>query len=325
MMIWAPDAPRFALLGGPSPLHAIPRFAATLRSDIEVWIKREDLLPQAFGGNKLRNLEFLIGAARAEGADVLVTSGRRWSNHCRLTAAASAQAGLAVELVITGPPPTEPGPNEVLEELFGARLHWTSGGRREERAALVAQVAERLRADGRHPYIIDVGGTDVTGALGQVLAGLELAEQAAALGMAPDAVIVPTATGGTQAGVMVGVALASFPVEVIGVAVAHPAAEVAPIVERLAIGLRDQVPLPSDWMPKVRIEDGFLGAGYGRRDRAADAAVARLARSEGILVDPIYTAKSLAYLVAKASQFADRTVVFWHAGGTLGIFERLDG
>src|SRR6266516_7487329 len=108
-------------------MHRLARFSAALggESDVAIWIKREDLLPLAFGGNKLRNLEFLVGAALAEGADCLITSGRRWSNHCRLTAAAGAKAGLAVHLVLTGPPPPagEEGPNQRLDEMFGATVH----------------------------------------------------------------------------------------------------------------------------------------------------------------------------------------------------------
>src|SRR6476661_3399499 len=96
--------PRFPLIDGPSPLQGLERLSAALGGGVEVWIKREDLLPLAFGGNKLRNLEFLVGAALADGADTLVTSGRRWSNHCRLTAAAGARAGLGVHLVLSGPP-----------------------------------------------------------------------------------------------------------------------------------------------------------------------------------------------------------------------------
>src|SRR5207342_3145675 len=102
--------PRFPLLDGPSPLQRLERFSAALGKDAEIWIKREDLLPLAFGGNKLRNLEFLVGAALADGADTLITSGRRWSNHCRLTAAAGARAGLAVHVVLSGPPVVPPGP-----------------------------------------------------------------------------------------------------------------------------------------------------------------------------------------------------------------------
>src|SRR2546428_142729 len=130
---WTPDPqrfPRFPLLDGPSPLQPLPRFSVAIGGGVDVWIKREDLLPLAFGGNKLRNLEFLVGAALADGADCLVTSGRRWSNHCRLTAAAGARAGLEVHLVLTGPPAAVPGANERLEDLMGAHIHTTATGDR---------------------------------------------------------------------------------------------------------------------------------------------------------------------------------------------------
>ncbi len=327
-MTWTPDAPRFPLLDGPSPLHRLSRFAAALGSpsDPEIWIKREDLLPLAFGGNKLRNLEFLVGAALAEGADCLITSGRRWSNHCRLTAAAGARAGLEVHLVLTGPPVGAPGANERLEQLMGAHLNTTTTEDRAERAATVEALAASLRAAGRRPYVIDVGGTGVTGALGQVLAGLEIAAQSVALGLAPDAIVVPTATGGTQAGLVVGLALAGAEIAVVGVAVAHPAADVRPAVMGLAGELGILARLGDSWHPDIRVEDTHPVSDYGRRDPAADQAAALLARTEGILVDPIYTAKALAWFVAQARDgaFAGGTVVFWHAGGTPGLFEALE-
>src|SRR5689334_11240847 len=115
--------PRFPLIDGPSPFQRLERFSAALGGGVDVWIKREDLLPLAFGGNKLRNLEFLVAAALADGADTLVTSGRRWSNHCRLTAAAGARAGLDVHLVLSGPPLDPPGPGVRLAQSFGATIH----------------------------------------------------------------------------------------------------------------------------------------------------------------------------------------------------------
>jgi D-cysteine desulfhydrase len=177
--------PRFDLIGGPSPLVAAPRFSAALGDRAEVWIKREDLLPLAFGGNKLRNLEFLVGEALARGADTLVTSGRRWSNHCRLTAAAGPRAGLGVHLVLTGPPVSPPGANERLDVLLGAHVHVAATDARTDREALVARVARELIAGGHRPYVIGLGGTsssegDAVGAVGQVLAGLEMAAQAKA-------------------------------------------------------------------------------------------------------------------------------------------------
>jgi 1-aminocyclopropane-1-carboxylate deaminase/D-cysteine desulfhydrase-like pyridoxal-dependent ACC family enzyme len=319
--------PRFGLIDGPSPLAPLRRFSEALGGRTEVWIKREDLLPLAFGGNKLRNLEFLVGAAIAEGADTLITSGRRWSNHARLTAAAGARAGLYVELVLTGPPPAPgaDGPNQRLDELLGASVHVAATDDRAARAALVDRLADEARAAGRRPFVIGVGGTGPIGAAGQVLAGLELADQLAEAGVGGSTVVLPSATGGTQAGVLTGVSLAGAPIhDVAGMAVAGSAADLRPTVLGLLDGLVELIGLrvPDE---RVVLEDDQLGAGYGRRTAAADEAAGLLARTEGILVDPIYTAKALAGLVARVRHGRlSGPVVFWHAGGTPGIFERLD-
>jgi D-cysteine desulfhydrase len=317
--------PRFALLDGPSPLQPLVRLSAALGGGTDIWIKREDLLPLAFGGNKLRNLEFLVGAALAEGADTLVTSGRRWSNHCRLTAAAGARAGLDVHLVLTGPPPRpgHEGPNQELDELLGATVHLTTGESRAERAALVEAVVAELRANGRRPFPIGVGGTGPVGAAGHVLAGLELADQLSARGIGGATVVLPSATGGTQAGLLTGLALAGTPVHrVVGIAVAAPTAELRPMILTL---LDDLARLAGARVPSsaVELEDDQLGDGYGRPTAAATEATRLLARTEGILVDPIYTAKALAGLVARVRDARLRgPVVFWHAGGLPGLFER---
>ena len=318
--------PRFRLAQEPSPLHRLERFSASLGGDADVWIKREDLLPLAFGGNKLRNLELLVGAALADGADTLITSGRRWSNHCRLTAAAGARAGLVVHLVLTGPrrSPRDVGPNQQLDELLGATLHVTATGDRAERAATVDRVAAELRAEGRRPYVIDVGGSGAIGASGQVLAALEVADQLGAASITDATIVLPSATGGTQAGLLAGFELASPPARaVVGLAVAAPAAELRPTVARL---LDELAPLAGVRPPDASIvlEDDQLGEGYGRRTGAADEATGLLARTEGIFVDPIYTAKALAGLVARVRDGRlHGPVVFWHAGGTPALFERL--
>ena len=169
--------PRFPLIEEPSPFHRLPRFSAALGGRVDIWAKREDLIPLAFGGNKLRNLEYLVGAALFEGADTLVTSGRRWSNHCRLTAAAGARAGLAVHLVLSGPPIDPPGPGQRLMELFGATVHVTETDQRADRESRVDEVAARLRANGRRPYVIGVGGSGPIGAFGQVEAAREAEAQ----------------------------------------------------------------------------------------------------------------------------------------------------
>ena len=327
--------PRFPLLDGPSPLVAAPRFTAALtaapdgrstRPAAEVWIKREDLLPIAFGGNKLRNLEFLVGAALAEGADTLVTAGRRWSNHCRLTAAAGARAGLAVHLVLTGPRPlpADEGANQRLDELLGARVHWTEAEDRTERASLMDRVAAEVRDAGGRPFVIGVGGSGPVGAAGQVLAGLELADQLAAAEIAEATVVLPSATGGTHAGLLAGLALGGPPARrVVGIAVAAPSADLRPTISALLDGLEPLVGIrPPDGA--IELGDDQLGDGYGRRSAVADDAARLLARTEGILVDPIYTAKALAGLVARVRDGRlGGPIVFWHAGGTPGLFERL--
>ena len=317
--------PRFALIDGPSPLQPLPRFSAALGGTVDVWMKREDLLPLAFGGNKLRNLEFLVGEALAAGADTLVTSGRRWSNHCRLTAAAGARAGLAVHLVLTGPPISPPGPNEILDALFGATIHVAATDVRADREALVARVAADLRAAGKRAFVVGVGGTGPTGAAGQVLAGIELARQAEELGISPSVVVLPSATGGTQAGVLAGLRLAGCEAGVLGVAVAAPSDELRPTVAALLEGLAPLTGLAVH-PAEIDLTDAQRGLGYGVPTPAAQEATELIARTEGILVDPIYTAKALAELVARARDGRlGGSVVFWHAGGTPALFEVLPG
>lgn len=325
---WTPDParfPRFPLLDGPSPLARLDRLGAVLGGRAEIWIKREDLLRVAFGGNKLRNLEFLVGAALAEGADCLVTSGRRWSNHARLTAAAGARAGLDVHLILSGPPTDPPNPGVRLGELLGATIDVAATGDRAEREARVERAIADLRALGRRPYLVAVGGSGVAGAVGQVLAGIELAAGAAADGFTVDDLVVPSATGGTQAGLLVGLRTAGAATIVHGIA-ATPPDELRPRIVALVAGLAALEGLAIVPERDIRLDADQLGGGYGRRTEAADEATRMLARSEGILVDPIYTAKALAGLVARvrAGLFDGRRVVFWHAGGTPGLFEPLD-
>jgi 1-aminocyclopropane-1-carboxylate deaminase/D-cysteine desulfhydrase-like pyridoxal-dependent ACC family enzyme len=331
-----PAFPRFALFDQPSPLHPLPRFSAALGGRVEVWVKREDLLPLAFGGNKLRNLEFLVGAALADGADTLVTSGRRWSNHCRLTAAAGARAGLTVHLVLSGPPAQRPGPGIVLAETLGAQVRQLPTADRAARDAEVDRVVAEVRDRGGRPYVIAVGGSGVVGAWGQLLAAREALDQAADAGLAIDRFVLPSATGGTQAGLIVGSAAGRAAgsgtggrrsaVLVTGFAVARAVDELRPAIAAMIDGLAAEAGLEPPPLDAIELDDAQLGEGYGRPTAAAAEAAGLLARSEGLLVDPIYTAKALAGLVAAArdGRWDGQRVVFWHAGGLPGLFEPLD-
>jgi 1-aminocyclopropane-1-carboxylate deaminase/D-cysteine desulfhydrase-like pyridoxal-dependent ACC family enzyme len=323
-----PDLPRVTLLDGPTPLQAMPRLSEALGGRAELWIKREDLGPLAFSGNKLRNLEFLLGAAIADGADTIVTSGRRWSNHCRLAAAAGARLGLRVEIVVSGP--RAASPNLDLIRLLGATVHEADTEQRAEREELVERVAAQATAAGGRVTVIPVGGSDAAGAWGQVLGALEAATQAAEHGFVPDAIVLPTATGGTQAGITVGSASAaardhSTMVRVIGVAVAHPVDQLAPHVEELVVALATMANIHPP-LDRVEFDSTQLGAGYGIPSEASAEAGRLLARTEGILVDPVYTAKGLAGLIAlvRSGALDGRRVIFWHGGGLPALFETLD-
>jgi len=317
-----PELPRVRLLDGPTPLQRLPGLSRALGERAELWIKREDLGPLAFSGNKLRNLEFLLAAALADGADTVVTAGRRWSNHCRLTAAAGARLGLRVEIVVSGPP-SNSSPNLALIEELGASVHQAATDDRSERDALIASVAGAAAGAGRKVRVIPVGGSEPAGAWGHVLAAIEVAEQAAAAGFTPDAIVLPSATGGTQAGLLVGATLAMTPPpRVVGVVVAHGAAEVGAAVARLASPLSTMAGIDPP-LERIELDGSQLGPGYGVPTAASAEAARLLARSEGILVDPVYTAKGLAGLISlvRAGALDGRRAIFWHGGGLPALFE----
>lgn len=317
-----PDLPRVRLLDGPTPLQGMPRLAEALGGRVDLWIKREDLGPLAFSGNKLRNLEFLLGAAIAEGADTVITSGRRWSNHCRLTAAAASRVGLRSHIVVGGPPVAS-SPNLALMEQLGATVHQTATDDRAEREATVEAVAASERAQGRRVKVLPVGGSEAAGAWGHVLAAIEVSRQAASAGFRPEAIVLPTATGGTQAGLVVGSTVAfARPPRVLGVLVARTAAELQPVVHGLVgeLATLAGIDAPAD---AIEIDADQLGDGYGMPTEAASEASLLLARTEGMLVDPVYTAKGLAGLVSlvRSGALDGRHAIFWHGGGLPALFE----
>lgn len=319
-----PELPSVRLLDGPTPLQPLRGLSRALGGRAELWIKREDLGPLAFSGNKLRNLEFLLGAAIADGADTVVTSGRRWSNHCRLTAAAGAKLGLRVHVVVSGPAVPH-SPNLALIEELGASVHQAVTDDRAEREAMVAGIAAEETAAGHRVRVVPVGGSEPAGAWGHVLAALEAADQAAAAGFLPDAIVLPTATGGTQAGILVGATLGVQPAPwVHGVCVARSASELRPVIEALVRPLAGMAGIAPP-LDGIELDDGQLGTGYGRATPGSVEAARLLARSEGMLVDPVYTAKGLAGLVTlvRSGALDGRRAIFWHGGGLPSLFEPL--
>src|SRR5439155_5096254 len=207
--------PRLLLGQLPTPIERLERLSRELGGP-ELLIKRDDQSGLAFGGNKTRKLEFLVGQALEQGEDTLVTAGAAQSNHCRQTAAAAAKAGLRCELLLNGTKSEFPNGNLLLDELLGARIHWIQPS---ERVAQLRELQDQLRKGGRKPYVIPVGGSNGVGATAYVLAMIELVEQLDGINRRVDHVVFASSSGGTQAGVVVGAKVTGFAGKLHGVSV----------------------------------------------------------------------------------------------------------
>lgn len=305
------SAPRVALGSWPTALEPAPRLAAALGLDgDDLWIKRDDLGGLGGGGNKLRKLEFSVGAALADGADTLVTIGGAQSNHARLTAAVGVRLGLQVVLVFPGHYDGVRGGNVALEGLFGARVHWAGEVDFVELAEVAAGITEQLRADGARPVLLGLGGSSPIAARGYLEGGRELLEQLPDLHTA----VVPLGSGGTMAGLVAALG----PDRVFGVdvgALADPAGTVAELAS--AVGPRAVTG------SQLRIDLDQVGARYAFVTDQAAAAMRLVGRTEGLVLDPIYTGRAMAALVAAVEAgtiTAGVPTVFLHTGGMPGLF-----
>jgi 1-aminocyclopropane-1-carboxylate deaminase/D-cysteine desulfhydrase-like pyridoxal-dependent ACC family enzyme len=318
-------AARVRLAALPTPLILSPRLAEVVGVGA-LYVKRDDLTGFAFAGNKARPLEFLLAAALGEGADTLVTGGAPGSNFCAATAAAAARAGLRCELVIAGHP-GPPGPALALARSWGAAVRWTGVPERDSVDAGLHAAAAELTAAGRRPYLMPRGGASGLGAVGYVLAAFEVREQLAAHGVDSARLVVATGSGGTLAGLVAGNVLAGRPLRLVGAAVSRPPDETA----RRVLGLAQEClrvltgsGLPG--VPDVESVSGVgpddvvvadaRGPGHGMASPEGTAAAEQAMRTEGLMVDPVYTAKALALVSRYAG---DGNVAFWHTGGQLDV------
>ncbi|HLM64678.1 MAG TPA: pyridoxal-phosphate dependent enzyme [Acidimicrobiales bacterium] len=298
----------FPLAVLPTPLLPAPRLSTALGRD--VWIKRDDLTGFALGGNKVRPLEVLIADALDRDCDYVVGCGGPSSNLCSALAAAATTAGLACTLVLHGRQPAAAHPNVAMMRAFGARTVFTGDPDRATTPVHAADLADRLRADGRRPYLVPRGAATGLGATAYAFAAQELADQ---LTFGPAHVVVATGSGGTVAGLLAGWAAAALPGALVAVAVSRPLAETHREVTRLAdeaARILGQGPPASD---RLVIVDG-LGAGFGRADRSTCEAARLALRTEGILADTTYVARAVAALGSLSGP-----VVLWHTGGWLGV------
>ena len=312
----------------------MPRLRAALGEERELWIKHDDYAGPGFGGNKIRKLEFELaaawgagagqgaGAALGAGATVVLTTGGLRSNHCRITAALAARLGLGCHLVLNGEKPregTEPA-SHALDRMYGAELHYVKRG--VDRAPAMAELARELAGRGERPYVIPLGASTALGACGFAAAVVELREQCEALGMRPGAIVHATSSAGTQAGLAAGLVMAGWEdVALVGVSADDSAEEIGSAAGRIVAGMEELLGVEAGGLRRPpRVEDGFVGAGYGIPSEAGERALALLAREEGVVLDPVYTAKAMAGMLAILPSLPLGPVVFWHTGGQMALF-----
>ncbi len=330
--------PRYPLATLPTPLEPARRLREALGGpgvSPRILIKRDDLTGLAFGGNKARKLEFLVADALRRNATVLVTTGAEQSNHARMTAAAARAAGMAASLVLTVKdehPPLQG--NLLLDYLLGAEVHFIPAPEDpkiaigDQEAAAVARVMADLEARGELPYLIPVGGSSPIGALGYVAGTLEMVEQLAHRGEAPSRLYFAAGSRGTQAGLALGAKMCGAPYRLVGIAVSGGEPEKTARAVRIAnqaaelLGVAERV-TPED----VATDAGYIGPGYAIPTPGCLEAIALLARTEGIFLDPVYTGKAMAGLidhVRRAVVGPDETVLFLHTGGAPALFAYAD-
>lgn len=329
--------PRRRYTNGPTALEHLKRLSTELGGP-QIWIKRDDQLGLTQGGNKTRKLEFLIADALAQGADTLITAGGVQSNHCRLTLSAARLEGLDCHLVLeedlgadAAPVPADAGGNPpeltgnfLLFDLLGAdsvEVHPNGS----DLVARANELAAELKAQGKKPYVIPVGGSNVTGALGYVDCAQELLTQFAEVGLDVSMIVVPNGSAGMQAGIVAGLHGAGSQIPVVGINVSRSQEDQEPKI----IGLVDEVASFLELPPVPRERSlglgDYVGTGYALPTPEMVEAVRLFAMAEGILLDPVYTGKAAAGLIDLIRQGhfgAEENVVFIHSGGVPGLYAR---
>jgi D-cysteine desulfhydrase len=312
--------PRIPLGCLPTPLEELPRLTRALGGP-RLFIKRDDQTGLATGGNKTRKLEFAVADALDQGADTLITMGGVQSNHTRQTAAAAARCGLRCVVVLRGHAPAVWNGNLLLDHLLGAQVVF-SGDRTRE--AVADEVASQARAAGNRPYLIPVGASNAVGAVGFVAALEELDAQAKARALRVDRVVFASSSFGTQAGLCDGAKAVGFGGQLAAIAIDSRRDELQAGVAAIATATIRRLGWEMTVAPaEVVAYDDYLGAGYAVMGAPEREAISLVARSEGILLDPVYTGRAMAGLIdlIRTGAFGkDETIVFWHTGGAAALF-----
>ncbi len=318
--------PRVRLFPSSTPLEFLPNLSRHLGGP-DIWIKRDDCTVVATGGNKVRKLEFLVGEAKALGADHLVTQGAVQSNHVRQTAAVAKRFGMKCTALLEHRIDTNDrdylnSGNVLLDRLFDCAIEYPPGG--TDMNAEAEAKGEQLRAAGEKPYVIPGGGSNRVGAQGYVSCAQELMQQADEQGLKIDRIVTATGSAGTQAGLVVGLEGMNAGVPVLGIGVRQPKDRQETSVHRLAAATADYVGVRGGIARSAVVANcDYVGPGYGQPTPGMIEAVTMLARLEGVLLDPVYSGKAMAGLIdliRKGEIHRRETVVFLHTGGAVGLF-----
>ncbi|KAF0112143.1 MAG: D-cysteine desulfhydrase [Chloroflexi bacterium] len=310
------NIPRTLFAHLPTPIEALPHLT-TLLGGPQLLIKRDDLTGLAFGGNKARKLEFVLAEAQANGAKTLVTVGDIQSNHCRQTAAIAAKFGFKCILVLSGTEPDLANGNLLLDHLLGAEIVWTV---REERANTLKTVFQQAWENGERPYLIPLGASNPVGTFGYVEAIREIVGQKIDVNW----IVVASSSGGTQAGMVLGAHLYNWSGKILGICIDHHALELQTTVTHLANEASERIGKDiSISSQEILVNDRYLGGGYAVAGEVELEAIRMFAKTEGILLDPVYTGRAAAGMIdlIKNGFFTQEDkVLFWHTGGSPTLF-----
>lgn len=315
------NIPRIRLGNLPTPLDEAPRLAKELGLK-KLLIKRDDLTGLGLGGNKVRKLEFLLADALKQGCDIILTDGGPQSNHARLTAAAAGKLGLESILFLGGPKFESFDGNLLLDIVFNAEIRYMPDATVGQMEAAMAKAADELRAAGRKPYVIPIGGSTPTGTLGYVEAMREMSEQ---LGEDKNPqIFLAVGSAGTLAGAVLGTKMFLPEARIFGIAVGRAGKPFQMIAKEDAEGAAEIMGVNQEIDPiKIEVYDDYIGPRYGVPSEAAIEAILMSARADGIVLDPVYTGKAMSGLIdfsRKGQIDRDRTTIFLHTGGSPGLF-----
>jgi len=307
--------PRVELIPWETPIQYLPKISGTL--GVDVYVKRDDLTGLGIGGNKVRKLEFLLGDAIAKGADTVITMGAVHSNHAFVTALAAKKLGLDAVLVLRGQEALKG--NYLLDKLMGIETRIYDVEKTADLIPHAQEVAEELEERGRKPYIIPIGGASPIGTLGYVRAMGELSEQISRLGPRIDTIVDAVGSGGTLAGILLGLGITKLDVEPVGMAVGIFGEKMTERVIDLAKESAELLGVDVE-LREPRVYDYSFGA-YGKIVREVTELIRLVGTSEGILLDPVYTGKAFYGLMelARRGELGE-SVLFIHTGGMPGLF-----